>query len=706
MSVPVTMLAGQAFLRGLEPNEVEALARAGEPRTLAEGAILDAAGEAGAPWLLLEGEIGARARGTVDVEPFARPGAVFLVERDADLALVACGAVKAVRWSPAALATELSAQPGLARQLEVRLSIHRRRAELVDALSRSALFSQTSGVQLRWLVESGTLVGFDPGEYVCEQGGPPDALFLLVRGRVEVEQRLSASEPVQTIATLHAGEVFGEVAMVTGVGRSASVIARTPCEILVVGKREFDSLSHESAAFRRGIRLLSEERTAGDGTAHAPELIWLVNRTRRPTAILAKLVARTIERAFGDRVATLEVTGRAGIGAHDPALRRVGVGQLQAEALSTGADYVLCFTGPDEERTLGPSVARLVSTAACFTTPEDGTPFAVAGLRAAYRVELVDPGRAVRRQGRRGVVLPLGRADIALSGLGVETIAAFERLGRMLTRRVVGLALGGGGAWGFGHVALLRAFHARKIPVDVLAGVSFGSVVGAFYASAGLDGLDELLGLQRELMLSTSLATFSSRSVAWFIRRNVRHQLIEELPLPFSPVAVDIQRGQEKAFRRGSLAEAVRCSGSFPGVFGPTVYEGVRYVDGCVKNNVPASSLIDDGADFIIASNVVPPPRVESTGPAKRGLGAALSWLSPLDRVRDSIRSMYLVVNDVGHRQSSCANLTFEPQLFGFLPADFTKAQIIIDATTRQMGPWLEDAVVQYRNFCRIRPPC
>jgi hypothetical protein len=124
-----------------------------------------------------------------------------------------------------------------------------------------------------------------------------------------------------------------------------------------------------------------------------------------------------------------------------------------------------------------------------------------------------------------------------------------------------------------------------------------------------------------------------------------------------------------------------------------------------VKNNVPASTLVDDGADFIIASNVVPPPRVEAAMPARRGLGAALARLSPLDRMRDSIRAMYLVVNDVGRRQSSCANVTFAPELFEFFPADFTKAQTIIDVTTRDMGPWLEDAVEQYKSFCRIRVP-
>ena len=52
---------------------------------------------------------------------------------------------------------------------------------------------------------------------------------------------------------------------------------------------------------------------------------------------------------------------------------------------------------------------------------------------------------------------------------------------------VVGLALGGGAAKGFAHIGVIKMLEASGIHVDVVAGTSAGSVVGALYAS-GMDG--------------------------------------------------------------------------------------------------------------------------------------------------------------------------------------------------------------------------
>ena len=43
------------------------------------------------------------------------------------------------------------------------------------------------------------------------------------------------------------------------------------------------------------------------------------------------------------------------------------------------------------------------------------------------------------------------------------------------------IALGGGGALAYAHIALIQEIHARGIPIDMVAGVSGGSVIGAFY---------------------------------------------------------------------------------------------------------------------------------------------------------------------------------------------------------------------------------
>ena len=50
-------------------------------------------------------------------------------------------------------------------------------------------------------------------------------------------------------------------------------------------------------------------------------------------------------------------------------------------------------------------------------------------------------------------------------------------------RPIIGLALGGGGSRGAAHVGVLKVFEEERIPIDLIAGTSIGSVVGGFYAS-------------------------------------------------------------------------------------------------------------------------------------------------------------------------------------------------------------------------------
>ena len=47
----------------------------------------------------------------------------------------------------------------------------------------------------------------------------------------------------------------------------------------------------------------------------------------------------------------------------------------------------------------------------------------------------------------------------------------------------IGLVLGGGGARGIAHIAVLRQLEAMHVPVDCIAGTSMGALVGAMYAS-------------------------------------------------------------------------------------------------------------------------------------------------------------------------------------------------------------------------------
>ncbi|MEO6926308.1 MAG: patatin-like phospholipase family protein, partial [Rhodanobacter sp.] len=88
------------------------------------------------------------------------------------------------------------------------------------------------------------------------------------------------------------------------------------------------------------------------------------------------------------------------------------------------------------------------------------------------------------------------------------------------------------------------------------------------------------------------------------LRGLIGDTLIEELPLAFTAVATDLDRGREVWLRRGSLFDAIRASIAVPTVFRPHHIKGHRMVDGALLNPVPVTPLIGIEADYLLAISI------------------------------------------------------------------------------------------------------
>jgi NTE family protein len=210
-----------------------------------------------------------------------------------------------------------------------------------------------------------------------------------------------------------------------------------------------------------------------------------------------------------------------------------------------------------------------------------------------------------------------------------------------LARPRVGVALGGGSARGLAHIGVIRWLEEHRVPVDLVAGTSMGGLVGGSFAT-GLDA-DELtallttldwdalfgssnfayrnirrkadarafpshleFGLKRGLVAPTALN--NGQQVELLLTRiSAPYHLIdrfEDLPTPFSAVAVDLAHASQVVLNRGSLAQAMRATMSLPLIFPPVEMDGRLLVDGGAMNNVPADVVRAMGADHVIAVNV------------------------------------------------------------------------------------------------------
>jgi NTE family protein len=205
----------------------------------------------------------------------------------------------------------------------------------------------------------------------------------------------------------------------------------------------------------------------------------------------------------------------------------------------------------------------------------------------------------------------------------------------------VGLALGGGAARGLAHVGVLRALVREKIPIDVIVGTSIGAIIGGAYAASQDIGALEskvrevLSGEEfRKNRLSFLKETKKQRgglffSVANLVRRgiffgvsNLRPSFlsaeefatsmgaiiprtrIEDLPVKFGAVALDILSGEEVVLCRGKLREAARASSAIPGILPPVQLNGRLLIDGGWVDKIPVLPTFKLGADVVIAVDI------------------------------------------------------------------------------------------------------
>src|SRR3954453_1087333 len=106
----------------------------------------------------------------------------------------------------------------------------------IENLKNIALFSACTRKELELISGATTQLRFPAGETLARQGQNGHEFMVIVEGTARVE--ISG----QTVATLGSGDFFGEIALLDGGPRTATVVAETDLVAEVIGQREFASL--------------------------------------------------------------------------------------------------------------------------------------------------------------------------------------------------------------------------------------------------------------------------------------------------------------------------------------------------------------------------------------------------------------------------------------------------------------------------------
>ena len=121
------------------------------------------------------------------------------------------------------------------------------------------LFEHLDGSQLALLAERFVTERYAEGEVVVEEGAPGERLHIIVRGKIEVLKRDSRGR-MWRLAVLDDGDFFGEIALLHGVPRTATVRTRTPCLMLALEREAFLDLLRSTPDIRARVEQVAESR--------------------------------------------------------------------------------------------------------------------------------------------------------------------------------------------------------------------------------------------------------------------------------------------------------------------------------------------------------------------------------------------------------------------------------------------------------------
>jgi predicted acylesterase/phospholipase RssA/CRP-like cAMP-binding protein len=668
----------------------------------------------------------ATARALPDLSPGSLIGEMNVFSRMEALAtVVARGPVRLAALTRAAFDRVTARCPEGAVLFVEALGPRLRRARLWIALHLSDAFRDVDPAVLVDLESEFELVSLFGGEVLLRQGDCTDSVYIVVNGRLRVAS--IGREGVEVpLAELGAGETVGEMALLSGEPRSATVYAIRDTQLAQLSKRSVERLleRHPKAMLQLLTgRLVARIRNMSRGERRDAAIVTVAVVPGTPGAPL---------QAFGAGLAAaLAQLGRTRHLTSAVVDRDLGcVGASQAHDREGGGTQLLEWLAEQEvehryvvyesDPVLSPWTERCLRQADRVVIVADASGDPAPG---AIEREWLKEGRFSRTRQTLALIqkdtqaAPSGTAKW-LAGRKVErhlhvrlgNAGDFARVARFLTGTAVGLALGGGFARGLAHLGVLRALRELNIPVDAIGGASMGAMVGAQF-TLGWDAArtvhETCTGLADSFddMTIPFLSFKRGGKYSRLMRQFFTDVQIEDLWLPYFCVSANLNRAELKVHTTGSLAEAVLASSRAPGLFPPVVMGGELHVDGGLINNVPVDVMKTFSNQGIVIGVDVSPPhelnQVADYGHDVSGWRAIWHRFNPTRHKRVYRPSILLVLMRViefggisyRRQKAELADVYISPELLRFKRNDFHAAADIADvgyhASHEQLKQWL-----------------
>jgi NTE family protein len=471
-------------------------------------------------------------------------------------------------------------------------------------LSATLMFDRASLLALEALAAESDRRVLRRGEALVREGDPADRFFIVLSGRFTVHK----GDAMVPIAEIAQGELVGEVGFFAGLPRTATVLAARDSMVLEIRRDRFEKAAEALPSLREAVTTFLARRFAMQSPSsprlEEPARIRTLAIIPAGGSRISPVFIQHLRKEF-DAITRARFVARSDIRARFPGLPIDDhpilnwLNELEAET-----EFIVYVA--DDEPTQWTQVCIRQADTVLLLADASCSPRLNQSEELALSVHPPSAGRLVLIHNKRSATVsgtPAWLDERPHIGqhhhIALADGSDIQRLVRFISGKALGFVAAGGGSLGSAHLGVYKAFVGAGACFDYLGGTSSGAAMMAGFAR-GLDAEQIDQGTHNIFIKSRAFrrptlphfALLDHKAFDRALRAEYCDVLIEDLWLPFFALSTNLSSRQPHVHRRGKLWQAVRASGSIPGVLPPFfTADGDMLVDGAIMNNLPLEQM-------------------------------------------------------------------------------------------------------------------
>lgn len=543
----------------------------------------------------------------------------------------------------------------------------------IEELRNVRLFSQLGDEALTDLNARLKLYRYRKGNVVMHEGDVGHSMYVIRSGQVQIVSKIQRSaRPDGVITNFGPGEPIGELALLLGRRRSATVRVVLDAELWQLRKADLDELLIKYPSL--GIAFSRELAIRLIDTHEAPP-------KQKPINLIGAIgegiphLAWHLQRITGERIMLLDLGGMEQMEAKAPS-------QITVEYLNIDKNPELLSSRLSE---VVDQYQRVL-----IALPNKLNPLTRQIVKQAEIVIKLG-GRStlwINRSMPNGSYWYYADANISI-----------PRIARRIARKRIGLALSSGNARCLAHLGVLHVLEQAGIPIDMLVGTNCGALFGGLYAIG--KSLDEIIAFGKELAtlynwqrvaamnILPGMGFVRDRRVQRVFEKAFGDATFEDTRIPFSALATDMNTGEEVILNSGRLVNAMRATMASIPLFEPVELNGQWLIDGASLNPMPVN-LLADYTELLMGSSVIVPLHERIRRQVKTQNSRAPNLMG-LFFTKEAIMEAGIVQHGLGE-----VDVLIEPDVALFDSFDFERGEELIEVgacTAEAMLPTIKKMI-------------